>query len=194
VYVWATLSLIGLIGHPAPEPVPETVRLERIIATLAEHAAFDQLTRHRLGRELVRVEAELGIDPLLVVAVMERESRFDPHARGVRGGLGLMQVRPVAAAEVSAGGPIPDERSIFEPATNVRLGSAYLARLQDLFGDWELALTAYNMGPTRLRELLAAGRTPTYRYASAILARYRELSQPRAAGPPGPLSASNSAR
>jgi hypothetical protein len=44
------------------------------------------------------------------------------------------------------------------------------------FGDWALALTAYNMGPTRLRALLAAGQQPAFRYAAAVLTRYRELS------------------
>jgi soluble lytic murein transglycosylase-like protein len=95
-----------------------------------------------------------------------------------------MQVRSVAAREVAArsgSGHGHDERSILDPRTNVRLGAAYLAYLKDVFGDWALALTAYNMGPTRLRAQLAEGRRPAFRYSSAVLARYRELTVARSA-------------
>lgn len=99
-----------------------------------------------------------------------------PHGVS-RGGVGLMQLRlPAARAGAERVGlQVLEEHELLEPALNVRLGTAYLALMKDLFGDWPLALTAYNMGPARLERLIAEGRQPQFRYATPVLARWEEL-------------------
>ena len=58
---------------------------------------------------------------------------------------------------------------------NVRLGAVYLAQMYERFGDWEAALTAYNMGPSRLSRRLSQGASRSSPYARAILARREDL-------------------
>ena len=91
--------------------------------------------RERLAQTLVEVEREGGPSVLLLVALIQQESRFDPRARGPRGSLGLMQVRPFVGEEVAARIAVPwqGERTLLDPVANVRIGAGYLAELMDRF-------------------------------------------------------------
>ncbi len=113
--------------------------------------------RARLAKAVQRWGAEHDVDALLILAVIEQESHFDPRARGPRGGLGLMQVTPLTARHVASRLRIepPGEEGLLEPDMNVRIGSAYLSELKTRFGSWDLALAAYNGGPTRPLALVA---------------------------------------
>ena len=124
-----------------------------------------------LPAELVRVSNQYNLDPMLVSAVIEVESGFDPSAVSTRGAVGLMQVLPETAALVG----FPEAA---DPATNLEAGCRYLAWLLDSFGgDVELALAAYNAGPGAVRRW---GTIPPYRETRAFVARvadsYRRLS------------------
>ena len=85
-----------------------------------------------------------------------------------------MQVRPFVAEDVARRRGIPwrGPASLYDPVTNLRIGAAYLAELFRDFGEQQLALAAYNMGPTALRRLLRQGRRPRGRYAQSVLATY----------------------
>lgn len=90
-----------------------------------------------------------GVDPLLVLAVMREESRFRPDAVSSAGAVGLMQVLPATARDVD---PEIGASRLTHPETNVRLGTAYLARqLREFRGDVVMALVAYNAGPGAAR-------------------------------------------
>ncbi len=109
-----------------------------------------------------------GIDPLLLAAVVEAESGFDPRAVSVQGALGLMQLMPDTAALFSA------SADPLDPATNLELGARYLAALLEQFdGDLALALAAYNAGPGNVQRF--AGVPPfveTRGYVRKVLASY----------------------
>ncbi|MDA8016162.1 MAG: lytic transglycosylase domain-containing protein [Thermoanaerobaculia bacterium] len=96
------------------------------------------------GDMIRRASSRYGVDSLLLAAVIEIESSFDPQAVSRRGAVGLMQVLPTTAglaAEV-----------LTEPAANIDRGAEYLQLLLKRFdGDLELALAAYNAGPTNVR-------------------------------------------
>jgi soluble lytic murein transglycosylase-like protein len=118
--------------------------------------ALGEGDRRTLARTLV-VEAESArIDPLLVLALIEIESSYDPAARSGRGALGLMQLRePTLRREVErAGLELLDPH---DPATNLRAGIRYLRRLLDAFGREDVALMAYNAGPNRILGYLREG-------------------------------------
>jgi soluble lytic murein transglycosylase len=95
--------------------------------------------------EIVTREASrAGVDPLLVLAVMREESRFDPRVVSVAGAVGLMQLMPSTARGMD---PTVTPDRLTDPETNIRLGTTYLAlRLRDFGGDTVLALAAYNAG------------------------------------------------
>ncbi|MCJ7832820.1 MAG: lytic transglycosylase domain-containing protein [Deltaproteobacteria bacterium] len=85
-----------------------------------------------------------SLDPALVKAVIHAESKFDPLAVSPKGAVGLMQIDPITAKELGIEDP-------FNPKHNIDGGVRYLKVLLDAFeGDQELALAAYNAGPSRV--------------------------------------------
>jgi soluble lytic murein transglycosylase len=134
--------------------------------------------RVRVADILEGAEQSRGLDALLVLAVIEQESRFDPAARARSGALGLMQVRPFVAADVARRHGIPwqGERTLLEPASNVLLGTLYLGEMFDLYGDLDVALAAYNLGPSRVRRMLTRGQRPRPPYVGRVEARLEGLA------------------
>ncbi len=103
---------------------------------------------------------EGAVPPALALAVMRQESSFDPLIVSPAGAHGLMQLMERTAAQVAraqhvAAGPLSD------PDVNMRLGTAYLAGLIDRFaGCLACAVAAYNAGPNRVSEWVAADGDP----------------------------------
>src|SRR5438105_9314744 len=82
----------------------------------------------------------LGVDPILVRAVIQVESNFDPATVSRRGARGLMQLMPETARRYGV-------KKIFDPEENIRGGVHYLADLLQMFPhDLPRALAAYNAG------------------------------------------------
>lgn len=113
-------------------------------------------------REAIRYYAgAYGVDPFLVAAVMKAESNFNPHAVSERGARGLMQIMPEtgrwAAGQIGGMTFSPDQ--LFEPETNIKLGTWYLADLgQEFHGDPILVLAAYNGGRGNVQQWLATNK------------------------------------
>ncbi|MFL6584781.1 MAG: lytic transglycosylase domain-containing protein [Chthoniobacterales bacterium] len=102
-----------------------------------------------------RIAAEHHLDPMLVKAVVWRESRFDPNKVGIAGERGLMQVSEVAANDWARENHVENFRveELFDPKTNLEVGSWYLQRA---FQHWHgqadptpFALAEYNAGAMR---------------------------------------------
>jgi soluble lytic murein transglycosylase len=100
------------------------------------------------------VAEQEGIDPKLIRAVIWRESRFDPTAKGQAQERGLMQVTPVAGLEWAKHYKVENfvETDLFSPDTNIRAGTWYLARSLKRWNDTDdpvvFALAEYNAGRT----------------------------------------------
>ncbi len=106
-----------------------------------------------------------SVDPLLLAAIVEVESRFDPRAVSPVGARGLMQLMPAHAAA-----------DPFDPAQNVDAGARYLGRLLERYdADLQLALAAYNAGPANVSRF--GGVPPfreTRRYIEKVTRLYRQ--------------------
>ena len=84
---------------------------------------------------------QLGLDPLLIIAVMAVESRFNPIAESVAGAKGLMQVIPKYHPDKleEFGG----EKAVFDPQTNILIGSQILKDYLKRTGNLSMALQMY---------------------------------------------------
>jgi soluble lytic murein transglycosylase len=94
--------------------------------------------------------AEHGVDPYLVQALMREESSFNPTAVSGSNALGLMQLLPSTASDVAGWLNRPNFQALqlFDPSTNVTLGTRYLRFLLEFFkGNAMYAVGAYNGGP-----------------------------------------------
>lgn len=96
---------------------------------------------------------EFDLDPLFVLAIMRQESRFDTGISSWAGAQGLMQLMPGTAktlAQQLRVHPYSINR-LYEPEINILLGAKYISDLLKRFKDRpELALAAYNGGPSRV--------------------------------------------
>src|SRR6185436_10301351 len=131
------------------------------------HAGRRQLLASIPYGSLVEETAQrYRLDSLLLAAVVQTESGFDPTATSPRGAQGLMQLMPTTAQTYGASSPT-------DPHSNVRAGARYLRDLLHRFDDLELALAAYNAGPAAVRRF---GGMPPYRetrqYVERVLTLY----------------------
>ena len=163
------------------EPLPLRIR-ERSTSFEVFHSFHGAAQRQErladlpFGPAIRRVAERNGLDGLLIAAIVEVESGFDPSAVSHRGARGLMQVMPASV-------PADLRERLFEPEPNLEVGAAYLRQLLDRYnGDLELTLAAYNAGPTNVRRY--GGVPPfreTRRYVEKVLelyvAHHREIWQ-----------------
>ena len=109
-----------------------------------------------------------NLETALVHAVVRAESGFDPQAVSPAGARGLMQLMPGTAREVGV-------RDVFHPRQNLEGGAAYLRGLLDRYdGDVQLALAAYNAGPTMVEEHEGIPPFPETREYLKRVFRYRQ--------------------
>jgi soluble lytic murein transglycosylase len=98
----------------------------------------------------VRVYASQDhLDPALLAAVIEAESKFNPSAHSEAGAVGLMQLTPSTAKGIAqyTGGSRFRVSDLTNPDINIRYGAWYLGHLLDRYNRNErLALAAYNAG------------------------------------------------
>ena len=98
-----------------------------------------------------------------VYAVARQESEFLWHAASGAGAKGLMQILPsTAASTASARASLTTTvRLIVDPAFNTQLGAAFLGQvMEDVGGSREMAFAAYNAGPGRVAQWIAAYGDP----------------------------------
>ena len=155
---------------------------DRVLRAARRAAVFDMV---------ISAAAEFAVPPALVLAVIEAESDFKPDARSPAGAVGLMQLMPdtfryLRDERLLEG--LPDE-AISDPKTNLRYGTCYLAYLAHRFGDWRVALAAYNAGEGRVSawlddprygngtSLLKIPFPETENYVAVTLNAYRRYTQ-----------------
>jgi soluble lytic murein transglycosylase len=140
------------------------------------------------------VAAEHQLDPMLVKAVVWRESRFDAQKFGTAGERGLMQVSEKAAAEWARETRVENFRveELFDAKTNLEAGTWYLRRAiehwQNQSNPMPFALAEYNAGASRALRWAGGDDTKvvtaktfldnidfpgTRKYVDSIIARYK---------------------
>ena len=178
-YALFILSVSLVSAAAVPPPAMAQVR----IATTAEGRRVlsnsggaetlgtpETLTRPRadLIDLIERHAARRGLDPLLVRALIQVESGYDSTAVSRKGAMGLMQLMPGTAAQLSVVDP-------FDPEANIRGGTDYLRLMLDTFDrKLSFALAGYNAGPEAVHRY---GGVPPYQetrqYVRRVLSLYR---------------------
>jgi hypothetical protein len=160
----------------------------------------DDAMRERVAAAILGAARRSGLDPVLLLAIIEVESGFDPAARSGRDALGLMQVRPATLwREAERSGLAGDDpHDPHAPGLNVLAGALYFRRLVRAFGPNDVALMAYNAGPNRVIGHIKAGSIPVHlrEYPRRVRAAEARLRRSLAAacasvsaGAPAPRSA-----
>lgn len=136
-----------LVGAPGPVPVStvEEPVLNREQQAVAEYIAKRYRVAEDVVAEFVTIAYRAGelhrVDPLLILAVMAIESRYNPVAESVMGARGLMQVIPRYHLEKLE--PHGGEQALLEPQVNIQVGAQILREYQRRFGSIETALQMY---------------------------------------------------
>lgn len=118
-----------------------------------------------------------GVDPVLLYAIMHRESSFKTRATSPKGARGLMQLMPATAARFGVS-------NIYDPRQNIEGGARYVHFLLNFFdGDVSLALAGYNAGEGAVVKY--GRRVPPYsetqEYVRRISQRYALMRDPQTA-------------
>lgn len=117
-----------------------------------------------------------GVDEKLVKAIIKIESNFDPKVVSLAGAKGLMQLMPENCRDLGISDPFNIEQNIDGGVRHIK---EYLDRYN---GDMEMALMAYNGGPTRMinrgvRSMNDIYKMPkeTQNYVPKVMSYYRGL-------------------
>jgi soluble lytic murein transglycosylase len=156
-----------------------------LLAKAPSREAYELAYPRAWWEAALRYATEYGVDPLLVLAVVREESNYSPTAVSSSNALGLMQLLPSTAKWIAQDklGMTYREEDLFEPETNIRLGTWFLGFLLRQFdGDLGKAIAGYNGGPGAVERWSAAagvkapadlpgalGSTETREYLSKVL-------------------------
>ncbi len=149
-------------------------RIEKVISNY--HTGLDAKNDIRITEWILVASKKYGYDPLFLTALIITESSFYNWAKSNRGARGLMQLKPATAVALASETRLKwkGTRTLFDPEKNIALGAYYLNKMEARFGSLNLALEAYNHGPSRLRKYLRKGYQPK-RYSRKVLKNYRKI-------------------
>lgn len=161
-----TLAVADAAPVPASQAAPAPTRDQRVLAEfIARRYRVAETASQEYVATAYRVGHEYAIDPLLILAVMAIESRYNPVAESSMGAKGLMQVIPRYHPEklIEHGG----DDALLDPEVNIRVGTWVLHEYLRHLGDLEPALQKY----------AGALDEPTSQYSGKVLAEKARLQQ-----------------
>jgi soluble lytic murein transglycosylase-like protein len=161
----AELDSNGPREHNAAMEVAPDPRHKVLASYLARRYRVSAEATENMVSEAYAAGRHLAIDPLLILAVISVESRFNPIAESNYGAKGLMQVVPKYHQEKLAdhGGEV----AVLDPRTNILIGTKILAEYIRRAGGLEAGLQFYGGAPD----------DPAQGYAQRVIAERQRLQQ-----------------
>ena len=169
-----------------PVPVaqkPPPRELMRIYSIVRSHRPdITEAEAWEISEVILEESSGYGLDPMLVLAVIDVESKFQYEAVSPAGARGIMQILPyVAKSLVQKIGlhQLSHSKSfrpefLDDPVLNIKLGVYYLHDLKKNFRNLTHALTAYNMGPTETKNRLENDIDIPEEYSTLVLTAYQQ--------------------
>lgn len=133
-------------ANKAVRPLDGSQR-ERLVDYIVEQFSSKPGVARAVVQEAVIVGKQLHIDPLLLLAIIAVESRFDPMAQSSKGAKGLMQVH--TAVHSARFDPFGGSAAAFDFGANIRIGAQILQEHLGRHGSVDLALKHY-VGAARM--------------------------------------------
>lgn len=169
----ALLFLAGAVPElpPVPEPPAQETSFEAgpspylLVRHVARRYRIGEAAAERAVDAAYLAAREVGVDPLLVLAVIGVESSFNPGAQSGAGAKGLMQIIP--AYHRTRLDEYGGEDEVFDPLTNIAVGTRILNEYIERAGSLEAGLQFYN----------GAASDPATRYARKVLSERERLRQ-----------------
>ena len=172
-FLQAQSAPVSPYAEPIEDPSAGSTFTTMMSQALGRNSGFGGSTAmapSELEPMINRSAAAYNVDPSLVKAVIANESGFNSNAVSPVGAQGLMQLMPETAASLGV-------TNSFDPAQNIAGGTRYLRGLFDRFGDWRLAVAAYNAGPGAVSKY---GGVPPYAetrsYVANVMGSYSHYS------------------
>jgi len=115
--------------------------------------------------------------PAELAWIAEAESTLNPNARSPAGAKGLFQLMPETAKSLGLSTLLPDDRT--NAKKSAQAAARYLRTLHGKFGDWPLALAAYNAGEGRVRRLMNQKNAETFAEIASSLPSETRMYVPK---------------
>ncbi len=183
-----------------PEIQKKEEGIREILAILEKYETeLAAVKKEELAEVIYEEATRHNHDPKFILAFIAIESSFQNWSVSDRGAKGLMQIMPYVAESIAQEMGIEwrGDRTLFNPFLNIKMGIHYLSRLFTDFKDPELAVTAYNYGPTYIKGLIEKKLKVPQDFYEKVSNRYRDLTvsvkkedESLAAADPSPLNES----
>jgi soluble lytic murein transglycosylase len=128
--------------------------------SLAPQRFWEALFPLPYRNDLVRSAGATELDPHMLAGLVRQESEFNPKALSRANAYGLTQIVPGTGRQLAREAGIKQFSAgmLYQPATNLKLGSRYIRSLLNQWdGKWEETLASYNAGKSRVIEWLKWG-------------------------------------
>jgi soluble lytic murein transglycosylase len=165
---------------PERPPPKELIKIYSIVKS--HRPDLSESEAKELSEVILEECSWYGLDPMLVLAVINVESKFQYGTISPKGARGIMQILPyvgkslleeIGLHQTSYAFPFRPE-FLDDPFLNIKLGVYYLYGLRKSFRNLTHALTAYNMGPTETKNRLENDIEISEEYATMVLATYQQ--------------------
>ncbi len=131
-----------------------------------------------ISKMIYRTSKSHNLDYRLMLAIMKVESNYRHDAVSPKGARGLLQVKPSLAKYIAkdAGVNWGGKKTLDEPEKNIKIGVYFFSMLMRDFESLNLALHAYNMGPTKFKKVLSENTRYNKKFSNLVLKEYDRIS------------------
>jgi soluble lytic murein transglycosylase-like protein len=180
---WVALFiLVFLSSFHLPNLIPGLDQREQTIREILEilerqPTGLANVTKEELAEVIYEEAIRYNHEPKFILALISIESEFQNWSVSEQGAKGLMQIMPYVAKSIAQelGIEWSGDRTLFNPYLNIRIGIYYLSQLILDFKNIEVALTAYNYGPTFVKSLIERKERIPRDYYRRFLTAYQKI-------------------